>query len=224
VTHTNDHPGIWRRLVDHGFRLLYQELAWSYDLVAWLVSKGYWQTWGKTALEHLRGTRVLELGHGPGHLLVALKEHGFRPIGLDVSQQMGRSAQGRLIASGHAPKLAQGRAQNLPFLEQAFDSIVATFPTAYILDPMTLDEIARVLRPDGRLVVVLGARLAGQDPLSRLIEWLYRITGQREAVEVNAMRVAFSAAGLDVRQIQVDLKHSQVWLLLAEPIIPCETP
>ena len=50
---------LWKRLVSFGFRLLYHELAWSYDLVAWLVSCGQWQNWGRAALPYLVGECVL---------------------------------------------------------------------------------------------------------------------------------------------------------------------
>jgi SAM-dependent methyltransferase len=55
--------------------------------------------------------------------------------------------------------LQQGVAQELPFADASFDSVVSTFPTDYIFDPLTLGQLARVLVPDGRLIVVLGARL-----------------------------------------------------------------
>ena len=48
-----------------------------------------------------------------------------------------------------------------------------------MLAPVTLAEVSRVLRRGGRAVMVLSARLHGQDPWTRLIQWLYRITGQR---------------------------------------------
>ena len=206
--------GLWARLLRFGFRLLYRELAWSYDLVAWLVSFGQWRAWGRTALSYLPGGRVLELGHGPGHLLVALTEGGLRPVGLDLSPQMGRLARRRLRRAGQTPALVCGRAQRLPFPAAAFTGVVATFPTPYILDPATLAEVARVLRPEGRLVIVAGARLSGRDPLSRLVEWLYAITGQRETLD--DWEAPFAAAGLVARRVQVEMRRSQVWLLIAE--------
>jgi len=78
------------------FRLLYHELAWTYDLVAWVVSFGQWKAWGRAATLHLRGPRVLEIAHGPGHLLVAMTRAGFASVGLDLSPQMGTLAQARL--------------------------------------------------------------------------------------------------------------------------------
>lgn len=206
--------GLWKRLVSFGFRLLYHELAWGYDLVAWLVSFGQWRAWRETALPHLVGQRILELGHGPGHLLVALAEGGFRSVGLDPSPQMGRLARRRLRRAGLALTLVRGRAQTLPFPSGAFDSVVATFPTPYIVDRATLAEVVRIVRPDGRLVIVAGARLTGRDPLSRLVEWFYFITGQRETTE--SWEAPFAAVGLAVRRVQVEMKRSQVWLLIAE--------
>lgn len=215
---TTKHAGLWRRLVGFGFRLLYHEMAWSYDLVAWLVSLGQWRAWRQTALPHLVGERVLELGHGPGHLLVALAERGFRPVGLDVSPHMGRLARRRLRRARLTPPLVHARAQTLPFAAHSFDSVAATFPTAYIVDPATLKEVARVLRPGGRLVVVVGAQLCGQDPLCRFVEWLYFITGQREAA--GDWGAPFAAAGLKTSRVQVEMKRSRVWLLVAERATP----
>jgi len=181
-----------------------------------MVSLGQWQKWVQTALSHIVGEQILELGHGPGHLLIALAERGFQPVGLDPSPQMTRTAHRRLRRAGLAENLVQSHAQSLPFPANSFDSVVATFPTPFIVEAETLREVARILRPGGRMVVVLGARLTGRDPLSRFIEWLYFITGQRETVEGDRWTTPFAAAGLQVRCIQVKMKRSQVFLLIAD--------
>jgi ubiquinone/menaquinone biosynthesis C-methylase UbiE len=214
MSDTTKHTSLWKRLVQFGFRLLYHQMAWSYDLVAWGVSGGQWRAWGRAALPHLVGRRVLELGHGPGHLLVALAQQGFCPVGLDLSPHMGRLARWRLRRAEIAATLTRGRAQTLPFATNSLDSVLATFPTQYIVDPATLAEVRRVLRPGGHLVVVVGAQLSGRDPLSRFIEWLYRITGQRELAQ--AWDAPFVAAGLAARQVQVEMQRSLVHLLIAE--------
>ncbi len=213
----------WWRLVHFGFRLLYHELAWTYDAVAWLVSFGKWRAWGRTALPYLVGERVLELGHGPGHLIPSLRQHGFDPVGLDLSPQMGRRARRRLRQTGPSPPpRLQARAQQLPLAGATFDSVVATFPTPFIIQPATLVEVARVLRPGGRLVVVAGARLTGRDPLSRLLEGLYRITGQRNIPAGDAWLGPFEQARFSVRVISLGpsptnpIGKSQVLLVLAD--------
>jgi len=221
---TTSRDGLWQRLVGLGFRLLYTEMAGSYDLVAWTVSLGQWRAWGRSALPYLKGERVLELGHGPGHLLAALAGEGRRVVGLDPSPQMARLAQRRLrrelgrtaARAGLAVPVLQGRAQALPFPTGSFDSVLATFPTSYMVDPATLAEAARVLSPGGRLVVVWGAHLRGRDPLTRGVEWLYRITGQRESTDAHAWEALFNAAGLIARSVQVDMRRSRVVLWVAE--------
>ncbi len=214
MSDTAKHIGLWKRFVQFGFRLLYHEMAWSYDLVAWGVSGGQWRAWGQAALPHLVGQRVLELGHGPGHLLVALAQREFCPVGLDLSPHMGRLARWRLRRAGLAVPLTRGRAQALPFATHSLDSVLVTFPTQYIVDPATLAQVRRVLRPGGRLVVVVGAQLSGRGPFSRFVEWLYKITGQREMMP--AWDAPFVAAGLSARQIQVEMQRSLVHLLIAE--------
>lgn len=158
------------------FDLLYHAFAWSYDLVAAVVSFGRWNTWVRATQAHLTGKRLLELGPGPGHLQSALHANGFAPVGLDESRQMLRQASRRLRQTGSQPQLARGLAQSLPFAEHAFDGLVATFPSEYIFDPRTLAEARRVLRPGGRLVVLAGAWPAGPGPL----RWLARLAGVAE--------------------------------------------
>lgn len=161
------------------FNLLYTRFAWAYDVVSLIVSRGRWQSWGKAALPFLIGPRVLELGHGPGHLLAALEAGGWSPTGIDISSQMGRQAKGRLAGHGLPVRLVRGCAQALPFPDESFDGVVATFPAPYIIEPETARMIRRVLRPHGRLVVVPEAVSTDTDVISRLMEWLFRITGQR---------------------------------------------
>src|SRR5262249_29890437 len=62
------------------------------------------------------------------------------------------------LPSANTP-ISQASVQRLPFDDASFDDVVSTFPTEYIADPKTIREIARVLRPGGRLIIVLGAGL-----------------------------------------------------------------
>jgi ubiquinone/menaquinone biosynthesis C-methylase UbiE len=50
--------------------------AWSYDLVAAVVSLGQWNHWVGSVLPYLPGVNILEIGHGPGHLQRLLKRFG----------------------------------------------------------------------------------------------------------------------------------------------------
>ncbi len=206
---------LWWGFIRLFFRLLYHEAAFTYDLVAGLVSLGQWWAWGRTAIPYLRGERVLELAHGPGHLLVTLAERGWSPVGLDLSLQMGRLARRRLRRAGLSLPLVRARAESLPFRDRCFDSLVATFPTEFIFAPETLAEARRVLRPGGRLVVVAGARMVGGNPLARFIRWLYRVTGQ-DTLLPDGPGAPLQRAGLSVRLVRERVGGSEVVLLLYE--------
>ena len=169
---------LWFKLIRFGFRLLYNELAWTYDAVSWLVSLGHWRAWQRAALPFVTGERVLEIGHGPGHMLAALQAQGMAVIGLDVSPYMGRIARQRLGA--HVP-LVQGLVQHLPWRSAVFDTILSTFPTEYIVAPATVAALYRVLQANGRLIIVPEGHLTGNGLVHRFIDWLFAITGQRSA-------------------------------------------
>ena len=73
------------------FYQLYHKYAWIYDIVAASVSLGNWRDWIVNVVPYLPGPRVLELGHGPGHLLQRLCENGIQVYGIDESPTMAGS-------------------------------------------------------------------------------------------------------------------------------------
>lgn len=148
---------LFARLYLWATRRLYNELAWAYDAVAWLVSGGRWDRWRRLALDYVAGEPILEIGFGTGELLIALARRGQRVVGLDLSPAMHRVTAAKLRRAGLgglSPLRVRGLAQRLPFPDAAFATVLSTFPAEYILDPATLREVWRVLRPGGRLVVV----------------------------------------------------------------------
>jgi ubiquinone/menaquinone biosynthesis C-methylase UbiE len=204
------------RLLEFFFHHLYHGLAFSYDLVAVIVSFGQWNEWTKTVIPYLRGTRLLELGHGPGHLQRLFLDLGLVAVGLDESSQMSRLAHRRLLQSGYAhPNLARGLGQSLPFAAESFDSIVATFPAPYIAEARTLSEAHRVLRNGGRLIVLPAAW-----PKNRLLQWLYRVTGESpaEGVEILKEKSAslLSRAGFKVEVQVMEVKSASLLMIVAE--------
>lgn len=217
------HPSsVAAQLIRFAFRLLYNELAWTYDGVSRMVSLGQWRSWQRAALAHLRGPRVLEVAHGTGDLLLDLAEAGFQPVGLDLSPAMGRLARRKLQRHGRHLPLVRGRAQALPFAPESFPSIVTAFPTDFILDPRSLEEFRRVLVPGGRLVVVGEARLTGQGIAVRVLEWLYRITGQRGPWPPDPAAL-LPQAGFRFT-VEVDrLPRSEVALVIAEKVANQDT-
>lgn len=210
----------YQSLLRLGFYLLYNQLAWTYDLVANAVSLGRWWAWQRQALAFIAPhSRVLELAHGTGHLLTDLHAAGHHPLALDLSPHMSRIAQRRLQRRGLAVPLLRAKAQALPLRAACLDAVVATFPTEYIVDAESIAACARVLKPGGRLVTVLGGMLSGHGLLGRFIRWLFVITGQDVESfpgEMEPVLRRFAAAGLQARIETVTLPDSRVWLLVAE--------
>lgn len=214
---------IWIRLITFGFRLLYNELAWTYDIVSWLVSLGQWRQWQASAIPFLSGEAVLEIAHGPGHMLLELDRIGYDVVGFDLSPYMSRIAFRRLRRNDSAATILRAQVQQMPFMGSSFDSVLATFPTTFILDPATLEQLHRVTKPDGRVVIVPQARLSGSGLIIRFLEWLYTITGQKPVPEEKQLsspnwliaNQLFTDAGFKLNIENVKLERSTVTVVIA---------
>jgi ubiquinone/menaquinone biosynthesis C-methylase UbiE len=208
---------LWWGLVRLGFRLLYNEMAFTYDWVSWVVSLGSWRCWQRAALKHLAppgAGRILELAHGTGNLQLDLRAAGYTSIGLDLSPAMGRIASGKLLKAGYPLHLVRGQAQALPFADASFSAVISTFPTDFILKPETLSEIHRVLGSKGQFLIVPNGTLTGSGALARFIEWLYRITGQREGGTWD-MDQFFSPFGFEAKLVEETCPHSRAQVIVA---------
>jgi ubiquinone/menaquinone biosynthesis C-methylase UbiE len=224
---------LWWRLVKFGFRLLYNELAFTYDWVSTLVSLGQWRSWQRAGLKQLGvkpGTWVLEIAHGTGDSQLDLLDAGYRTLGCDLSPQMGRIARRKLQHHGKVARLTRSKAQQLPFANNTFDAVICTFPTPFVFERETLREAHRVLKPGGRFVVVLNGVLTGKGLLTRLLEALYRITGQRppeyqakdhrapDSPMMQQIIQRFEAAGFSAVWIQESCGDSYAQLIAATTI------
>jgi ubiquinone/menaquinone biosynthesis C-methylase UbiE len=160
---------------------------------------------------------VLEIGFGPGHLQMALNADGLAVFGLDESRQMSHQAARRLHRVKYPQRLIRGNAQNLPFLDCAFDRVVATFPSEFIFEGQTLLDIHRVLRPAGELVIVPSAWITGKGLLERLAAGLFLVTGQAGVLEqiLPGIKQRISASGFLVRHELLELEKSRVLVIIA---------
>jgi SAM-dependent methyltransferase len=142
------------------FGLLYKNRA-LYWLASTIPFAGQWRRWQRLVLPRLHGRDVLEVGCGIGTLLADMASAGYSCVAVDRSPQMVAATRDRLRRRKLLDRTPVHNAdvRALPFADASFDSVVSTFPTEYIYDAATLREIGRVLRPGGRLVVVLSASL-----------------------------------------------------------------
>lgn len=131
-----------------------------------------------------RGT-LLDVGCGPGVLLRLLADTrpgDFTLHGIDLSDAMVREARARL-GDVEGARMVVGSAEELPFVDDSFDVLVALGVIEYCDVPAALAEFARITRPAGTVVVSM------LNPLSpyRLWEWtvywpLGRLAGRLEAL------------------------------------------
>ena len=97
-----------------------------------------------------RGKKVLDLGCGGGFMAEAMAAKGARVTGLDPAREALAAARRHAEAQGLAIDYREGQGEALPFADGSFD-IVASCDALEHVDDLgrVLDEVARVLKPDG---------------------------------------------------------------------------
>ncbi len=167
VTRHSSHPmsirSFIRPLLLFAYRLLYNELAFTYDAVSALVSRGHWRDWTRAAIPHIVGTRILEVPVGAGNLHLDLHAAGYAAIGVDLSPAMLNITRDKFRRAHRHAAIMRARVEQLPFPRGAFDSIVMTFPASFIYDPRTFQEFQRVLADTGRVIWVDAAHSIHRD-------------------------------------------------------------
>jgi ubiquinone/menaquinone biosynthesis C-methylase UbiE len=98
--------------------------------------------------------QTLEVAVGTG-LNIPLYDPALSLVGIDLSPEMLSIARGRAAEVGRSVDLRQGDAHALPFADESFDTVVCTYSLCNIPDvDRAIAEMKRVLRPDGRLILV----------------------------------------------------------------------
>lgn len=132
----------------------YDRLAWVYDRMESGAERRKVQHWRSLLWSRVCGRHVLELGVGTG------KNIPHYPTGLDItaidlSPKMLERARQRAVESGVGVQFMTADAQALPFNDDSFDAVVATFVFCSVPDPVLgLHEAHRVLKPEGQLLLL----------------------------------------------------------------------
>jgi SAM-dependent methyltransferase len=109
------------------------------------------------------GQHVLDLGTGTGSAAIQAAPRvapGGRVLGVDISPEMLALARRRATAlSLHNVNFEEGRGEALPAADRSHDVVLASLSLMYVIDRSAAGrEIARVLRPGGRLVAAVWAK------------------------------------------------------------------
>lgn len=134
---------------------VYDRFALWYDGVDWFTGNAAHRL-RRRVLAHLPapGSRVLEIGFGTGRLHVELAPR-YRVAGVDLAYGMARLTARRLASRGMIPVLCVANANALPWPAATFDAVCSTFFFSAVADAgRALDEMVRVTRPGGRVLIV----------------------------------------------------------------------
>jgi demethylmenaquinone methyltransferase/2-methoxy-6-polyprenyl-1,4-benzoquinol methylase len=136
-------------------RTMFDTIAPRYDLVNRLMTFGMDRGWRRRTVESLSlppGEPVIDLACGTGDLCRDLVNGGYRAIGVDLSLGMLRHAR-------TPSPLVQGDALRLPFPDGSIAGVVSGFALRnFVALPPVFAELARVLRPGGRIALLDVAR------------------------------------------------------------------
>ena len=154
---------------------MFDRIAGPYDLMNSVMTAGLHHRWRSRAVDLARvgpGSKALDVATGTGDLAIELASRGAEVVGSDFSEGM------LDVARRKAPQLRweQGNALDLPYGDDSFDAATVGFGARNFSDlERGLREMARVVRPGGR-VVVLEITTPQKPPLSTFFSlWFDRI-------------------------------------------------
>ena len=137
-------------------RTLFATIADRYDFITVFLSFGRDRAWKRRLVREARigrGDRVLDLACGTGDIAFAAARCGARVVGLDITTRMIELANAKPEARAVAAHFLVGDMMALPFDAAAIDVVTTGYGLRNVPNlPDALNEIARVLRPGGRLL------------------------------------------------------------------------
>src|SRR5213080_973694 len=142
------------RLAEPQVEAMFDRIASVYDLMNSVMTAGMHQRWRERAVDMAGvrpGAKALDVATGTGDLAIALEQRGANVVGVDFAEKMLE------IARRKAPgiEFAQGNALALDFPDDRFDAATVGFGARNFDDlDQGLSEMARVVRPGGRVVVL----------------------------------------------------------------------
>lgn len=132
---------------------MFDSIARRYDLMNDVAALGQVRMWRQAMVDSLAiddGDQVLDLAAGTGTSAAAIARAGAKVVAADFS--LGMMTEGR--RRGAPVPFVGADAQQLPFADDSFEAAVISFGLRNVHDPRrALAEMARVVRPGGRVVV-----------------------------------------------------------------------
>ena len=157
-------------------RGVFDSVASKYDVMNDLMSMGMHRAWKAytVALAHVKeGDHVLDIAGGTGDLTRAFARRvGERGtvVHTDINEAMLRTGRDRMLDDGLCLPTVACDAEHLPFPSESFDLVSVAFGLRNMTHKdLALTEMARVLKPGGRLLVLEFSKVAA--PLQKAYDW-----------------------------------------------------
>jgi ubiquinone biosynthesis O-methyltransferase len=169
------------------------------------------------------GRKVLDVGCGDGALALALTRHGAVVTGIDASAAMIEAARKRAARHNATIAFEVATVEQIPFAAEQFDVVTAITILCFVEDAKpAFREIARVLRPGGRLVIGELGKWSTWAAARRIRAWLgsrlWRRGRFRTANELKGLAVQ---AGLTVESVRGAIYYPR-WNLAARLMRPID--
>ena len=180
---------------------MFARISRRYDLLNTVMTAGRHYAWRRLATDmavgDLSGGPALDVATGTGDFAfdLARKQSVSRVVGLDYTPEMLAVAVDKARRNGLAEKLTLvvGDAHALPFPDEHFICATVGFGVRNFVDvPQAIREMARVVRPGGRVVTLEILRIEGKGPLSRLFPLYFRRVTPRLGALLAGDREAYS--------------------------------
>ena len=157
-------------------RGVFDSVASRYDIMNDVLSMGLhraWKAYAVAVADVQPGMQVLDIAGGTGDLARAFAQRAGvqgRVVLTDINEAMLRTGRDRLLDAGLLLPTAACDAEQLPFADASFDLVSVAFGLRNMTHKeAALSEMARVLRPGGRLLVLEFSRPA--PPLRKAYDW-----------------------------------------------------
>jgi demethylmenaquinone methyltransferase/2-methoxy-6-polyprenyl-1,4-benzoquinol methylase len=176
-------------------RAMFDRIAGFYDLMNSVMTAGLHHAWRRRAADLAAvepGARVLDVATGTGDLALELADRvapGGEVVGSDFSEPMLERARAKASAAGAEVSFETANALALPYPDDHFEAATVGFGARNFADlDRGLAEMARVVRPGGR-VVILEITTPQKPPLSwffgawfdRVVPAIGRVAGDPDA-------------------------------------------
>ena len=199
----------------------YNRMSKWYDLIAG-SSEWKFVEIGLGLLRAAEGENILEIGHGTGKSVLdiagSVGESG-QVYGIDLSEGMHTITSDRVEKAGFSSRvdLRVGDAAKLPFDDESFDAVFSSF-TLELFDtleiPTVLTECRRVLRSNGRIVIVSMAKKDRDSLAVKMYQWAHEVIPNYADCRPIYVTESLTDAGFQISE----KKEMQMWGLPVDAV------